>query len=226
MQIALDRVLMPAVGAGALPPLLRLWELRDEAVVVGIAQKPDGYVERAACAADGLPVLRRFSGGGTVCIIKGCVVFSVIMPLGGALAAYDVSGAYQHILSPAIAALCRVNIPAGLEPPCDMVVQGRKIAGCAQAQKRGAVLVHGSVLVDADIARIERYLKHPDVAPRYRAGRAHAQFVQNLSAYGMTEHTLRGLLAGAWAPEGVSRLVADEHLREAEASCDVYAPRV
>lgn len=225
-QIALDRVLMAAVGAGRLPPLVRVWEFPDEAVVVGIAQHPQQYVELAACAADGVPVLRRFSGGGTVCIMRGCVVFSVIMPLGGALAMYDVSGAYQHILSSAISSLCRWNIPAVLEPPCDIVVNQRKIAGCAQAQKRGAVLVHGSVLVQADIGRMERYLLHPPVEPAYRAGRAHTDFVQNLSAYGVSEPQVAALLAGAWAPERITLAVDATLVREAVAHCELWAPRI
>lgn len=225
-QIALDRALMPAVGAGALPPLARVWEFPDEAVVVGVAQRPDEYVHREACAADGVPVLRRFSGGGTVCIMRGCVVFSVIMPLGGALKVYDVSGAYRHILLSAINRFCRLNIPVVFEPPCDLVVNNRKIAGNAQAQKRGAVLVHGSVLVNADIARMERYLRQPAVAPAYRAGRSHAAFVQNLSAYGLTEPQVAQVLAEAWAPEGLTLEVEDAFVREAAAHCHLWAARV
>jgi len=225
-QIALDRALMPAVGAGALPPLARVWEFPDEAVVVGVAQRPDEYVHLEACAADGVPVLRRFSGGGTVCLLRGCVVFSVIMPLGGALARYDVRGAYRHILSFAIGIFCRMNIPVVFEPPCDLAVHNRKIAGCAQAQKRGAVLVHGSVLVNAGIARMARYLRQPAVAPAYRAGRSHAAFVQNLSAYGLTEPQVAQLLAEAWAPDNITLAADAAFVQEAAAHCHLWAPRV
>lgn len=225
-HIALDRALMPAVGSGALPPLVRIWEFPDEAVVVGIAQHAPDYVHLEACAADGMPVVRRFSGGGTVCLLRGCVVFSVIMPLGGALKMYDVSGAYQHILSFAITSFRGLNIPAVFEPPCDLVVDNRKIAGCAQAQKRGAVLVHGSVLVQVDITRMERYLKLPAVQPAYRAGRGHAAFVQNVSAYGLTEAQVAALLLEAWAPDHISLAVDAACVREAAAHCDLWAPCV
>ncbi|MCX7004827.1 MAG: lipoate--protein ligase family protein [bacterium] len=197
-QIACDKELMLHVAAGTQPALLRFYEATDEAVVVGIAQKPEQQVDLAACAADGIPVLQRFSGGGTVFIGRGCLVFSVIAPHGPALKPFDVGGAYRHVLACAIAALGRLGVPAVFEPPCDLAVQGRKICGTAQAQKRGVVLVHGSFLVDADLARIARYLREPAVAPAYRAQRSHAAFLGNLAERGISRDVLRAALRAGW----------------------------
>lgn len=225
-HIALDRALMPQVGAGVMPPLVRIWEFCDEAVVVGVGQHAPDYVHLEACAADGIPVLRRFSGGGTVCLLRGCVVFSVIMPLGGTLKAYDVTGAYRHVLSFAIDRFRRLNIPVDFQPPCDLVVGDRKIAGNAQAQKRGAVLVHGSVLVDVDVKRMDRYLKHPGVEPAYRAGRAHAAFVRNLSELGLSEAAVVDLLRSAWATDGIRLSLPEALLEEALAHCGEWVTEV
>ncbi|MCX7848516.1 MAG: lipoate--protein ligase family protein [bacterium] len=225
-HIALDRALMSAVGAGQLPPLVRLWDFPDEAIVVGIAQNPQDYVHLDACAADGLPVLRRFSGGGTVCLLRGCVVFSVIIPLGGPLTRYDVHGAYRYILSFAINHLQQLGLPANLQPPCDVAIQNRKIIGCAQAQKSNAVLVHGSVLVDAPVNRLERYLKHPKVAPAYRAGRSHTAFVQNLADYGFHPSEVAALLANAWAPERIAASLIPSFISSAVANAVSLVPRI
>jgi len=197
-ELARDKELMLHVAAGTQPALLRFYEATDEAVVVGVAQQPEQQVDLAACAADGMPVLQRFSGGGTVFIGRGCLVFSVIAPHGPALKPFDVGGAYRLVLACAIATLGRLGVPAVFEPPCDLAVQGRKICGTAQAQKRGVVLVHGSFLVDADLARIARYLREPAVAPAYRAQRAHAAFLCNLAECGINRDVLRTALRTGW----------------------------
>ena len=57
-----------------------------------------------------------------------------------------------------------------------------KIAGCAQMRKRHAILVHGVLLLDADIALFSRYLRYPSEAPNYRSGRSHEEFCRNISA--------------------------------------------
>ena len=197
-HLALDRELLRAVNDGAHPPLLRLWDCTDEAVVLGIAQRAEDCVFCAACAADGVPVLQRFSGGGAVWIGRGCLVYSVILTFGGALKRYDVAGAYQHILSFAITAFCRLNLAVEFCPPCDLALRGRKIAGNAQAQRRNAVLVHGSFLVNEDLSRMARYLRLPARAPAYRRERAHQDFVMNLAEAGLDRQALAELLRRAW----------------------------
>jgi lipoate-protein ligase A len=197
-EIAYDRALMSAVACGAAPATLRFYHCRDEAVVVGIAQRAEDHVDSAACAADGVSVLQRFSGGGTVLICRGCLVYSLIMPHSTALKPFDVNGAYRYALTPVVDALRRRGIPATFEAPCDVAVASRKIAGNAQAQKRGVVLVHGCFLVDADVERIARYLPEPRVAPAYRAGRPHRQFLCNTTTLGIGMKALRHLLRSAW----------------------------
>ncbi len=201
-QVALDDRLLREVGAGTLPPVVRIWQCMDEAVVVGVAQKPEAVADLDACRADGIPVLKRFSGGGAVFIGRGCVVYSAIVRLGGAVMRHDVEGAYRHVLGPVIAGFAAAGVPIEFQPPSDLASAGRKIAGNAQAQRRGAVLVHGSFLVNADLDRIARYLPEPAVAPEYRAGRRHAAFLRNLAEDGLDSGRVGGLLMAAWSPAG------------------------
>ncbi len=156
------------------------------------------YVNVDQCKKDGIPIIKRFSGGGTVLISKGCLVYSVIAKPGSNLKRFDVTGAYQHFLSPVIDVFCRLKIPVKFQPPCDLAVNGRKITGNAQAQKHRAVIVHGSFLINEDLDRISRYLKHPDVAPEYRAKRSHKNFLCNLSKFGLTHKKTKEILKQAW----------------------------
>ena len=198
-NIALDKKLLEQVGKGEIPPLFRFYNCSDEAVVVGVSQKIEDYVNLKQCEKDGVPVLKRFSGGGTVFISKGCLVYSVIDKLGeSGLKRFDVSGAYQHFLSVVIDKFCRLKIPTEFYKPCDIAVNNRKITGNAQAQKFGAVIVHGSFLINADLEKISKYLKHPEVEPEYRSKRSHKDFLCNLSEFGLTYEKTKEILKQAW----------------------------
>jgi lipoate-protein ligase A len=214
-NIALDRLLMQAVGEGTMPEHLRLYVYTDEAVVLGLSQTAGTYVNISACREDGCAVLKRFSGGGTVYIGTGCIVYSVILKTGGRVNAFNVREAYRYVFAPIIDQFSQQGIPVSFFPPCDLAVHSRKIAGNAQAQKHGATLVHGSFLVDADKERIKRYLKHPAAEPDYRSGRSHDSFLTNLSEYGCQETDIANLLQSAWTDSDTICEVPEELIEKA-----------
>ena len=197
-QIALDRELMSEVGKGTRPPLLRFYDFTDEAVVLGLSQEEEKYVNASEAKKDKIPVLRRFSGGGTVFIHKGCLVYTIITTLTPPFKRFDVMGAYRTAFAPLKEVFAKKGLKLEFHEPCDLAVDGRKIAGNAQSQRQGALLIHGSFLVDPDLTRIKRYLKEPDVRPDYRAERSHEDFLLPLSNLGLDEQKLKALLISAW----------------------------
>ena len=50
----------------------------------------------------------------------------------------------------------------------ELVVEGRKVAGSAQMRHKGAVLQHGSVLLELDVAQLFDLLRFPNDAVRQR----------------------------------------------------------
>jgi len=77
----------------------------------------------------------------------------------------------------------------------DLCVGDRKIAGTSLRLWRSRVLFQVSVLVDADVGLIERYLTMPARVPDYRAGRSHRDFVVTLREAGFA--ATRGEVAEA-----------------------------
>lgn len=197
-QIDLDRELMSEVGKGTRPPLLRFYNLTDEAIVLGLSQDEEKYVEKAAAEKDGVPVLRRFSGGGAVFIHKGCLVYTIVTNLATPFRRFDVMGAYRTAFAPLIKAFKNQGLALEFHEPCDLAIAGRKIAGNAQSQRSGALLIHGSFLIEPDLSRIKRYLKEPDVRPDYRAARSHEDFLLPLSEVGFDEQRLKDMIIKAW----------------------------
>jgi lipoate-protein ligase A len=57
----------------------------------------------------------------------------------------------------------------------------RKVSGNSQRRARRSVLCHGTFLVDFDISLIVELLDNPRVAPAYRGGRGHPEFLANLA---------------------------------------------
>ena len=165
--------------------IIRCYEPKELAVIHGCSQKPEEYINIENCKVDGIPIIKRFSGGGTVLLQPGCLVFSVISPYNEIIKKYEIHNAYINLLKPICDVLAYFNILAQFAPPCDLTLNNRKISGNAQAQKAGAVIVHGSLLINANIDLIERYLLHPKEEPAYRVGRSHTKFLCNLKEFGI-----------------------------------------
>ena len=154
--LALDEAV---VRAEPVQPVLILWRTRP-AVVIGRFQRADWEVDAAACEARGVRVWRRFTGGGAVQLDPGTLCIGVAVPAGHPDAALGVPDLYAPLLD-GIAAACRA---LGVDATCDartVRVAGRKVTGVAAHRGRRASLVHGTLLVEADLERLVACLAGP-----------------------------------------------------------------
>jgi lipoate-protein ligase A len=214
-NLALDEALLLEAEAGRGGEVLRIWEWPRPAVVLGAGGRIADDVDLAACERDGVPLARRASGGGTVLVGPGCLLYTAVLRYDRAAELRDIRKSYHWILSRVIEALPGVTVEGG----SDLAIDGRKIGGSAQQRKREHLLHHGTLLYAFDLPLIRRYLREPPRQPDYRGKRLHDEFVMNLPVDG-TE--LRSRLAGKWdaAPsrtpqpiETVARLVSEKYGR-------------
>jgi lipoate-protein ligase A len=181
-NLALDEALLLEAEAGRGGEVLRLWEWPHYAVVLGAGCVLVDDVDEAACRADGMPILRRASGGGTVLLGPGCLCYSLVLSFDRGPALREITPSYRYILGRIGEAL------AGLLPDIehagtsDLMAGGLKFSGNAQQRKRNHLLHHGTLLYDFDLSRIGRYLRLPAKQPAYRGRREHDEFLQNLPA--------------------------------------------
>ena len=179
-NLALDEALLLTAETHSGAEFLRLWELQQHCVVLGKNSRvvDDVFVEH--CHDDGVPILRRSSGGGTVFIGPGCLIFTVVLSYQRDFRLREVEWSYQYVLKRMCQSLSvdqKVYQPFGTT---DLVLLDRKICGNAQQRKRTCFLHHGCILHAFDLRRIPRYLKPPGRQPAYRANRDHMQFLTNL----------------------------------------------
>jgi len=182
-------------------------------------------VDVAACAAAGVPILRRPSGGATVVLGPGCLMWSVVTPHPEGVPA--VERIHAAMLDPLVREFHHLGLPVSRQGTSDLVlaVEGpsggrdgfRKMSGNALRVRRHGVLYHGTLLDDFDIPLAERLLRHPPREPAYRARRPHGAFLANLAIGRAALEELVRRAFGAFAPrldvpwERVERLVRERY---------------
>jgi lipoate-protein ligase A len=130
---------------------------------------------------DDIPVYRRRGGGCTVFLDKGCLIVSTAFPAAGISGIRALFARCTHWL---IKGLNRAGIdeiyPDGIS---DLVVDNHKIGGSCLNRSKDFAYFSASILVSTDLDMMGDYLEHPPREPEYRKGRAHHDFVRNLSHY-------------------------------------------
>ncbi|OGU10062.1 MAG: lipoate--protein ligase [Geobacteraceae bacterium GWC2_58_44] len=164
-NMALDEALLCCFDPKRSLPVLRLYGWDPPALSVGRYQDARAALKIDLCAAHGVPVVRRMTGGGIILHAQELTYSIVCAPehLGEVAGVKDgfrrlcgfLLGTYRRLgLEPGFAT--DLN-PAGErlgertafcfagKEEFDVLVNGRKIGGNAQRRMRGAILQHGSI---------------------------------------------------------------------------------
>ena len=222
-QLALDEALLEEAHEGlATATVVRTWMAREPVVVVGSSSRLEEEVDLAACRQAGVRVVRRPSGGLTVVLGPGCLMWSVIEPHPAG--APPIDRIHARMLDPLAAALSRVAGVRGTvtrRGSSDLVIEAgdgaRKVSGNALRVRRHGVLYHGTLLDDFDIGLVERTLRHPPREPEYRARRPHGEFLANLRlgrdvlSAAVREAFVTACSRTVWPQARVARLVAERY---------------
>jgi len=175
-QMDADTALVDDVAAGALPAL-RLYRWRRPALSLGRFQADDD-VDHDACARFGVEVVRRPTGGKAL-LHSADLTYAIAMPRPEGRAG-RVDAVYCSLAAGLVNGLGRLGVEAHVAqhapsahtgPVCFTSMQGadlrvgeRKLCGSAQMRRNGAVLQHGSVLLDRlpfDESHLTRSTRHP-----------------------------------------------------------------
>jgi lipoate-protein ligase A len=176
-NMALDEALMERARATR-ETVLRVYEWAAPALSLGRNQTARGWYSPAAAADAGVAVVRRLTGGRAVLHARE-ITYSVTAPV---VAGEPLRTSYARINAVLVTALRRLGVAADVAPrlgpatppdaaPCfeapapgELMVRGRKLVGSAQWRDAGALLQHGSVLVDDDQPRLAELALAPVAA--------------------------------------------------------------
>ena len=165
-------------------PVYRLTEPEAVTVVLGAGRQAEDDVLIARAAADGVPVLRRRGGGGTVVLSPGQAVLALVT----AVRSPFMNREYFRLINDWYrTALAGLGVPAeriedrGIS---DLAIGERKILGTSIYRRRLVLFYQGSLLVANDVNLFDRYLSYPSRVPDYRRGRGHREFCTTLTREG------------------------------------------
>jgi lipoate---protein ligase len=159
MHMALDEVLLERVIAGTRRPTLRVWEWIEPALVIGSHQSVVNEVDVVAVQELGFVVTRRMSGGGTMlCEAGKTITYSLYVP-ERVVAGISFRKSYALLDGWAVRAFVEMGVPASYREINDIITPRGKIAGAAQARRRGFVLHHTTIAHSMDVELVPRLIR-------------------------------------------------------------------
>ncbi|MCE2805218.1 MAG: lipoate--protein ligase family protein [Gemmataceae bacterium] len=180
-NLALDEALLlereenPARGN-----ILRVWKMDTLAVAMGSGGKINEELHYSICRREQVEVQRRSSGGGTVVVGPGCLLYTLVLDSEIDPGIGTIAGSYERILDPLAEALSRPERVVSRKGISDLALGEMKVSGSAQQRKRRFVLHHGTLLLNMDLSHLPRLLPQPPRQPDYRLDRDHSSFTTNL----------------------------------------------
>jgi len=159
-NMAVEEGLLRAVEEGDAPNTLRLWRSTCS-IVIGWSEKPKETLNLGNCRRLKIPVVRRFTGGGTVYHDLGNLnwTFALRKEMRDQGKVMSARETFEKFSSPVLEALRVLGVEASFREPNSLYVKGGKVSGMAMYVKRRSVLCHGTLLVDADLSLLELALK-------------------------------------------------------------------
>jgi lipoate-protein ligase A len=173
-NMAIDEAISRAVQARLVLPTLRFFGWIPACLSLGQAQ-PGTDVDREACYAAGVDVVRRPTGGRAI-LHTDELTYSVVAPEAEPRVAGTLVESYRRLSEGLLTGLMVMGVPGRQAerpnhheqdqgPVCfevpsnyEIVFDGKKLVGSAQMRKAGVVLQHGTLPLHGDIARIAKYL--------------------------------------------------------------------
>lgn len=159
-------------------PVFRVYRWQSPSFTYGVTQDPGKWIDLELCAAEGVGVAGRMTGGGVlfhndeITYSLACGKEDAGEPEGAVVSYREICAFlirfYKSIGLDASFALesesfKNRSVPHGLcsasYEKYDIVINGRKIGGNAQKRKRGVIFQHGSIPCCIDWDLPQRYLK-------------------------------------------------------------------
>ncbi len=184
--MAVDEVLLESVGQGLSHPCLRLYSWEPPCLSIGYAQ-PCSDVDQERLRDLGWDWVRRLTGGRAI-LHTDELTYSVIASQSEPRVSGGVLESYQRLSKALLSALHSMDIPAeahqihqgsenkGIGAVCfevpsnyEIVVNGKKLIGSAQARRKNGVLQHGTLPLWGDLTRITNLLTYSNYKTREEA---------------------------------------------------------
>lgn len=156
--------------------LFYLWR-NQPVVVVGRYQNICREVSVPLLRRQGIPVVRRISGGGTVYHDLGNINYTYILSSHGLVD-------YAACLDPVLTALRDMGLAASQSGICDIVIDKKKISGSGQRSAKGRLLHHGTLLFQTELNQLQEItMQHKNLCFKTKSTPSAVCAVTNIHDY-------------------------------------------
>lgn len=162
-NMAVDECLLYRYGAAG-DTVLRIYGWSRPCITIGYFQGVREEVNLERCEHSQVDVVRRITGGGAV-FHDMEVTYSLVTKRFHS----DIMASYRSICDMVVLGLGHMGLDASFSPLNDVTVNGRKVCGNAQTRKGGALLQHGTILLDVDVEKMFSLLNVPTAKIRDKA---------------------------------------------------------
>jgi len=161
-----------------------IWQPEYPVIVAGQSNNPENYILLEKAKKEGIPVMKRPTGGETVVLTPRMLIISLVLKSAKLPGSKDFFEQINNIL-------ISVLNESGLSDVCykgisDLAVDDKKILGSSIYRKPGMLFYHAVLNYEESPEYIASYLKHPAREPDYRKGRSHSDFVTTMKSAGIT----------------------------------------
>jgi lipoate---protein ligase len=157
-NIAITAALADLHCAGEIGDTFR-FHVYPRSVLIGHHQDIRDAADVDFCAASGIEIARRVTGGGSVYMAPGILAWDLVVDRKRFAA--SLSATMELICNGLAAGLSTLGVPARFRPENAIEIEGRKIAGCSGVFSGSTFLAQGTLLLDFDADEMTKALHLP-----------------------------------------------------------------
>ncbi len=159
LNMGIDEAMLYEAGEGV--AIIRLYWFDPHAATIGYFQRLLEAVNLDACRWFGVDVVRRFTGGGSVYHdTNGEATYSISVPLE-IVEGMSIEESFRFLSHWLLYAIESFGVKPVFEGYNDIVVEGYKVSGNAQARRGDGVLQHGTLMYATRLDIMSKVLKVP-----------------------------------------------------------------
>ncbi|HLI46728.1 MAG TPA: lipoate--protein ligase family protein [Geobacterales bacterium] len=156
-NLALEEAILLSLNEGNSSNTFRLW-LNDSSAIAPFHESIFDLIDVEFCLDEGINIARRITGGGAIYNDCGNLNWSFFFNRKP-FEKYSLKDLYSYFSSFIIKSLTQVGIDLNFHEPNWLGYEGKKVSGMAGYLKNNAILIHGTLLISADLTKLERVCK-------------------------------------------------------------------
>ncbi|MDT7892239.1 MAG: lipoate--protein ligase family protein [Thermoproteota archaeon] len=156
-NLALEEAILISLNGGNSTNTFRLW-INEDSAIAPFHESIFKLIDVEYCLRGGIKLGRRITGGGAIYNDEGNLNWSFFVQRKP-YEKFSLIELYRYFSSYIVKALSEIGIELEFREPNWLSIKGKKVSGMAGYIKSNSILIHGTLLVDANLDKLEKVCK-------------------------------------------------------------------